>query len=131
MKTELITESQDSLTQDQFLKHILHIEPKDVNLKFIFDHIRNYGICGAMLWAAVKVLTEAGSEPGILERTLTLAAGALLFALPWILFAANFAHGLVAAGKLQKTNRVNIVLYSVLCLVVFAAAGKLMLLARV
>lgn len=128
--TTQLAEPQENLSQDQFLGHLLHLEPKDVNLKFVFDHIRNYGICGAMLWVGAKVLAQAHKSPDAFSAFTELLAGSTLFALPWALFALNFAHGLVAVSKVQNVGRISKVLYIAVSLLLFSAAGKLMLFAK-
>ncbi|MDC4794092.1 hypothetical protein NQ839_18020, partial [Acinetobacter baumannii] len=36
-------------TSERLLRHILEYDPKKVDLKFIFDHVRNYGIAATVM----------------------------------------------------------------------------------
>lgn len=130
MNTQQVSAPQDSISQDQFLGHVLHLEPKDVTLKFIFDHIRNYGICGAMLWASTKVLASASVQTHFISQLMALLGGSVLLALPWVLFAMNFGQGIMAAFKLQKSSKVSMVLYLGLSIALLAAASQFMMLAK-
>ena len=115
--------------EEDFLKHLLKIDPKDVNIKFIFDHIRNYGICGAMLYVSVKVLANP-NKTDVGTVMLDMLAGAVLFALPWFLFALNFVHGIAAFFSLRESKEVNKYLYLFFCFLLGLAAIKLMLFAK-
>lgn len=120
--------------EEDLLKHLLKIEAKDVNLKFIFDHIRNYGICGLMVGIGAHVLAHP-DKTSFLSAMLDLLAGAALFALPWGLFALNFFHGVLAFLALSNSkdfndfNGFSKFWYLVIYLLLFFAATKLMLFA--
>lgn len=127
MKTTQLDKPAKTLTQEALLLHLLHLEPKDVNLKFVFDHIRNYTICGGMLWAGVKILATAGQELTDIGKMFSLLAGGVLFALPWLLFALNLLQGGVAAFRLQESKGMSFWVYISFYLLVFIAASKFML----
>ena len=130
MKTTQFHEPSDALTEDRAFSHILHLDAKDVNLKFIFDNIRNYGICGAMLWAAPKVLLAASTTAGFIERSFSLVAYAVLISLPWLLFALNFGQLVLGFFKLQNPSKLNTFLYLLITLSILIAAIKFMLVAK-
>ena len=130
MKTTQLHEPSDALTEDQALKHILHLEAKDVNLKFIFDNIRNYAICGALLWAAPKVLLATSTTAGFIEHSFSLVAYAVQISLPWLLFALNFGQLVLGFFKLQSPSKLNTFLYLLVTLSIFIAASKFMLFAK-
>lgn len=112
--------------EEDFLKLLLKVEAKDVNLKFVFDHIRNYGICGLMLGIGVKVLAHP-DKSSFLGVFFDLLAGGLLFSLPWVLFALNFFHGISAFFAIRDAKEVNKYWYLAVCLLLFFPAGKLMM----
>ena len=112
--------------EEDFLKLLLKIEAKDVNLKFVFDHIRNYGICGLMLGIGVKVLAHP-DEANVLGAFFDYLAGGVLFALPWALFALNFFHGISAFFAIRDAKEVHKYWYLAVCLFLFFPAGKLMM----
>jgi hypothetical protein len=122
-----IDSPQDAVTQEQILGHLLHVSPKDVTLKFVFDHIRNYGICGVMLLAGARVVREAIQSDNPIDYVTGLVAWGVLFALPWLLFALNFAHGIFAVAALQDLSKVRKWVYFVLSFLVFVAAGRFMI----
>lgn len=113
-------------TEEDFLKLLLKVEAKDVNLKFVFDHITNYGICGLMLGISVKVLAQP-DKTNFLAAMFDLLAGGLLFALPWCLFALNFFHGISAFFAIRESKEVNKYWYLAITLLLFFLAGKLMM----
>lgn len=124
--TNQLDEPQDSLNQDQALRHLLHLSPKDVTLKFVFDHIRNYAICGGMLYAGTRVVQLNSEHTNCIDYAWNLIAWSVLFALPWLLFALNFAHGVFAAFTLQKADKVRTWVYMIGALIIFIAASKFM-----
>ena len=60
-------------------------------VKDLFDHIRNFMICGALLYAAILSLESARSYAG--GKLLGIAVGVLLFAVFIIMVSTNFAQG--------------------------------------
>ncbi|MEF9672548.1 hypothetical protein QNM99_10615 [Pseudomonas sp. PCH446] len=52
--TELFSAPQNKLELSKLILHLTHIETKDVTLKWVFDHVRNYVICGVLLWAGIN-----------------------------------------------------------------------------
>ena len=128
--TAPVAEPQQHISEEQLLQHLLHLETRDVNLEFVFDHIRNYGICGAMLWIGGKVLAQAHNGTDLFGMTMEMLAGATLFALPWLLFALNFGHGVIAVSKLQDLSKISKVAYVLVSLLIFIAASKLMYFAK-
>jgi hypothetical protein len=113
-------------TEEDFLKLLLKVEAKDVNLKFVFDHIKNYGICGLMLGIGVKVLAHP-DKTNFLGAFFDLLAGGVLFSLPWVLFALNFGHGILAFFAIRNAKEVNKYWYLAICISLFFPAGKLMM----
>jgi hypothetical protein len=113
-------------SKEDFLKLLLKVEAKDVNLKFIFDHITNYGICGLMLGVGARVFGQ--SDSGHVFRVFfDMLAGGLLFALGWGLFALNFVHAILAFFRLRDAKEVNRYWYLVTCFLLFLVASRLMI----
>jgi|JI6StandDraft_1071083.scaffolds.fasta_scaffold84405_3 hypothetical protein len=126
----LIKAPQDDLTEDKFVAHLLHLEPKDVNLKFVFDHLRNYGIAAGMAWAGVGIFSKVGGVAGFLDKTLDLIAAGSLLGLGVILFFLNFAHGVAAAAKLQKFEYVGKWSFTIVSFLIILIAVKLVFFAK-
>ncbi len=85
-----------------FLEELLVVP--NVDLKFIFDHFRNYAIAGAILFAAVRL---AGGAPTVfMTPYFGKSVGVLFFLLSIALFTLNFIQGANAffsvAGKPQN-----------------------------
>ncbi len=118
--------SENITNEEDFLKLLLKVDAKDVNLKFVFDHIRNYGICGLMFGIDIKVLVHP-DKANFLGAFFDLLAGSLLFSLPWILFVLNFVHGISAFFAIRSVKEVNKYWYLAVNLALFVAAGKLMM----
>jgi hypothetical protein len=79
-----------------------------------------------MLGIGVKVLAHP-DKTNLLGACFDFLAGGLLFALPWALFALNFAHGISAFFAIRDAKEVNKYWYLAISLLLFFAAGKLMM----
>jgi hypothetical protein len=93
-----------------FSEQLFKVDPKSVDLKFIFDHFRNYLICGALVFGS-KALEK--SEGFVSFPYFNTAASWLLLITGFLLFSLNFAHGLFALKAVTK-SRINDWIY-VLC----------------
>lgn len=82
-----------------FSEQIFRVDRKSVDLKFIFDHFRNYLICGALVLAG-KVLET--SESFVSFAHFNTAASWLLLFCGFLLFTLNFTHGLFAVKAVSK-----------------------------
>ena len=85
------------------MDHLLHVETKDVSLKFVFDHIRNYGICGGMVLAGFKMLSIASASNPVAMLLNFLSGGALL-GIAAVAFALNLIQGFVAVTRVQEAR---------------------------
>jgi ABC-type multidrug transport system fused ATPase/permease subunit len=68
---------------DNIIKHLLYIEEKDLRLKFIFDHVRNYGISASVMVAGFYLFANGAvvndfPGAGIVFGSLLLFSGFLL-----------------------------------------------------
>jgi hypothetical protein len=125
MKTNPIKQAEDTLTDERFLLHILHIESKDVTLKFLFDYVKNYATCGALLWASGRMLFSTSNStdaPGFIDDTWRLLAGGLILAVSLVLFALNLIQGIIATSKLQNQNKINKYIHTAIHFIVCLAA---------
>jgi hypothetical protein len=79
-----------------------------------------------MLGIGVKVLAHP-DKTNLLGVVFDFLPGALLFALPWALFALNFAHGIFAFFAIRDAKEVNKYWYLAIILLLLFPAGKLMM----
>lgn len=75
----------------EFAKRLFNICYDQVDLKYIFDHFRNYLICGALFYAGT-VLLNRGAMIGKIPY-FGFVAGWLFQVLAFVLFSLNFTHG--------------------------------------
>ena len=69
-------------------------------VKELFDHVRNFFICGALLYVAILSLRTAASYTG--GRFLGILVGLTLFAVFIIMISANFVQGVKLMFPRQK-----------------------------
>jgi len=88
-----------------FRKRFIEVSDREINLKFLFDHMRNYLICGALMFAGVKVMFKQST---FLELPyMSVIAGGMLFVIGYGLFWMNIFQGMFAVsvyGKLKPQN---------------------------
>lgn len=121
----MIETPQENLKEEQFINHIVHVVPKDVNVKFIFDHIRNYGIAGGMCWVGAKILKQVSCTPDCFVAWLDYIAGGSLLGLGVVLFFINVAHGIAAAAAVQDFKHVRKWPFTAVTLLIILIAVKL------
>lgn len=63
-----MTENKGNLSNKSspILKKLVDMDPEDINLKYIFDHIRNYGIASTMMIAGLYLWKHPESAFGII-----------------------------------------------------------------
>ena len=118
--TELITEPQDNLSSEKFLSHLMHVEAKDVTLKFAFDHVRNYIICGAILLAGLTTLKLRTAAP--IHSVAFVLGGTTLALSAVLLFFLNFIHGITAFSKIRNFSKVSKAWYVVVTFLLLMGA---------
>ncbi len=97
-------------------ERILRVRREQVDLKFLFDHLRNYGICAAMFFAGNHI---AISGAQISHSAYIASATAIIFqTLAFMLFSLNFTHGLFAIRTLSD-KPINQWLFSVFTVLSF------------
>ncbi|WP_419735640.1 hypothetical protein [Pseudomonas sp. COR18] len=121
--TELITEPQDKLSFNSLFLHLLHIDAKDFTLKWIFDHIRNYIICGVLFWSGLRAI----NSPKItyVDTISENVGGGVLVLSSLVLFAFNMLHGIVGVSKVRNLSTVGKFSYLIFCFLALFAAQVL------
>ncbi|ENU4057335.1 TPA: hypothetical protein PPD39_003728 [Acinetobacter baumannii] len=63
-----MTENKGNLSGESssILKKLIDMNPEDINLKYIFDHIRNYGIASTMMIAGLYLWKHPESAFGMI-----------------------------------------------------------------
>jgi hypothetical protein len=122
--TQLITKPQDRLSMSRLMAHMLHCEAKDVTLKWMFDHVKNYLICGALLWVGTHELIK--HSPSVVEAVVAKAGSLVLMFSAFVLFALNICHGITGYSKIRNLGNVGKFAYLTAGLLVFFAAQVLL-----
>jgi hypothetical protein len=97
------------------------LQVREVDMKWLFDHLRNYGIAGTLLYASRHVASRPSAFFIPHFNDFASAAFALISI---VLFLLNFAHGGVAYKKCFGRPRLWI--YAVLSVVWFLLMAELM-----
>ena len=118
MEAENVVKRQES-SADKVLKHILHLDEKDLRLKLIFDHVRNYGIAASVLIAGFYLISHGAvvsqfPGAGIVFGVLLLFAGVLLM-----------VFNLLQPIWLMANYKVKMIPYFVASIIMFLAASEL------
>ena len=95
---------------ETFSKQLLHVRREDVDLKFVFDHFRNYLICCALAFGSKEL---AISDRVIMVPYMSGVASYVLGFLAFFLFSLNWTHGLFAVKAISKAPRINETIYMV------------------
>ena len=99
-----IKSPQEKLTFNMLRKHLLHIETKDINVKFIFDLFKNFLVCSALLWGGMNVLSSTNQLP---SNIFVCVGGVALIIISLVLCVLNVNYGLEAYSKLRKIESVS------------------------
>jgi hypothetical protein len=105
-----------------FSEQMFKVDPKSVDLKFIFDHFRNYLICGALVFGS-NALEK--SESFMSFPHFNTAASWLLLIVGFVLFSLNFTHGLFALKAVSK-HRINDWIYAVVTVLLFMTLTQIL-----
>ncbi|RON49344.1 hypothetical protein BK666_07145 [Pseudomonas frederiksbergensis] len=126
--TELISEPQDKLAYNQLLSHLLHIEAKDITLKWVFDHIRNYIICGVVFWAGIRAF-KIPKQSYIDSFSYSIGGVVLIFG-SVLFFSLNMLHGIVGYSKIRNLGTIRKASYLIGCFIMFFSAQILYITAK-
>jgi hypothetical protein len=103
-------------------KQVLQVRREQIDIKFIFDHLRNYGICAAIFYAGNHIATNGAQ---ISHSPLIASAAAIIFQfLAFVLFNLNFTHGLFAIRALSD-KPINQWLFSIFTVLSFYMLSEL------
>lgn len=128
LPTQLITAPQDRLMIMQLFLHLLHCEAKDITLKWVFDHVRNYIICGAVMWAGIKGFTMPA--PLFIDSIIFKLGGAVLIFSSVLLFSLNMGQGITGFSRICNLKKVGIISYMTSGFLLFFAAQVLLFTAK-
>lgn len=103
---------------NQFLDHILHINEKDLNLKFIFDHIRNYGIAASVV-AIGLFLIKHGTSYTVFPKS-GIIFGIALITFGFILLILNLMQPIWAMVQ----HKIKMLPYLIMSLLFFLTANE-------
>lgn len=100
----------------------IRVEGKDVNLKFVFDNIRNIGI--AALLFAIGVAVAKGEPLNSLSFMpySEVVLGIVIAIIGFVLMILNLVQGILAV---LATEKFNIVLYSLVSIFLQIAVGEI------
>lgn len=121
--TELLKKPVDKLSIDSLLPHLMHLEIKDVTLKYIFDHVRNYAICGVLIAAGVKGLSLNVTNK--VSSFIHIVGGIALVLTAIVLFMLNFMHGITAFSKIRNLSTLSKAVYIITTVFLFMGAFAL------
>lgn len=128
LPTQLITEPQDRLTIKQLFSHLLHCEAKDITLKWVFDHVRNYIICGAVMWAGIKGFTMP--VPSFIDSIIFKIGSLVLILSSLALFSLNMGQGIAGFSRICNLKKVGMISYMTSGFLLFFAAQVLLFTAK-
>lgn len=84
---------------EKLAEQFLRVNREQIDIKFMFDHLRNYGICAAIFYAGNHIGTSGAQ---ISHSPVIASAAAVIFqALAFFMFSLNFTHGLFAIRALS------------------------------
>jgi uncharacterized membrane protein YesL len=104
---------------DNMFKHVLHLDEKDLRLKFFFDHVRNYGIAATVIVAGFYLIANGSivsniPGAGVIFGTLLLLSG-------FLLMVFNLLHPIWAMVQFK----VKMLPYMVISIILFLSASEL------
>lgn len=103
---------------EEALKHLLQLDPHEIRLKWVFDHVRNYALAATVMIAGVYLFKHgavSSSLPGAgyVFGTLLLLSGFLLLIL-------NIVQPIWAMANLK----VRMLPYMIFSLIIFFGASE-------
>lgn len=107
-------------TSERFLRHILEVDPQKIDLKFIFDHIRNYGIAATVMIAGAFLARHPEASTGLIPSFDPFWSIFLIF----IGFLLNILNLVQAIWILTKL-KLHILVYVVFSILLFMATSTL------
>lgn len=107
-------------TSERLLRHILEYDPKKVDLKFIFDHVRNYGIAATVMLLGIYLAKNPETSITLIPSFDILWA-VLLICIGFLLNILNLVQAILILAKLK----LNIIIYFIFSFLLFFITSKL------
>ncbi|WP_335975503.1 hypothetical protein [Acinetobacter calcoaceticus] len=107
-------------TSERFLRHILAYDPQKVDLKFIFDHVRNYGIAATVMLLGIYLAKHPETSITLIPSFDILWA-ILLICIGFLLNILNLVQAILILAKLK----LHIAIYFIFSLLLFFITSKL------
>lgn len=85
---------------DNFIK----VELKDINLKFVFDNLRNYGIAAIFFYTGALIFKNGASSTLLDFPYAGGTVGTIVMVTALILAVLNFIQGILAILKVKKLS---------------------------
>lgn len=104
---------------DEALKHLLALEPHEIRLKWVFDHVRNYALAATVMIAGSYLFKHGAvvsSWPGAGH-----VFGILLFLSGFLLFVLNMVQPIWAMAK----HKIRMLPYMIVSFIIFFGASEL------
>jgi len=118
--TDGTLQGEQSSTANRFLVKLIEIKIVDLNLKFVFDHIRNYSIAATVLVAGFYLFKHGGQTLGFTWSGVVF--GLLFLIVGFMLYCLNFVQVIWALIKLK----VRVLPYLIISLILFAGTSELL-----
>ncbi|MGI2856447.1 hypothetical protein ACRTDR_20035 [Shewanella algae] len=102
-----VTSSENSVEEIQTQESsFLLVEKNEVNLKFVFDHLRNYGIAAVLFYTGASIFNN-GSLSTFLQSINGAGAtiGVVVMLSAFLLAVFNFVQGMYALNAAIKLNK--------------------------
>lgn len=100
----------------------IRVEGKDVNLKFVFDNIRNVGIAALLFAIGVAIAKGEPLNSVSFIPYSEVVLGIIITIIGFILMMLNLIQGILAV---LATEKFNIVLYSLISIFLQIAVGEI------
>jgi hypothetical protein len=86
--------------------NFIKVESKDVNLKFVFDNLRNYGIAALFFYTGVLIFKNGASSILLDFPYAAGTVGVIIMVTAVILASLNFIQGTLALHAVKKLSLV-------------------------
>jgi hypothetical protein len=103
---------------DLYLEHLLHVDEKDLRLKFIFDHVRNYGIAASVMAAGFFLIKHGPSVSDLLGSGVVF--GTMLLISGFLLLVFN----IIQPVWVMVIQKVNMIPYMIISIILFLGASE-------
>lgn len=126
--TEILKQPMHKMSFEKLCSHLLHLETKDVTLKWIFDVVRNFIIAGALCLVGIKGFKIESYT--YIDAVMNTAGGVFLIALSIFLFVFNFIHVVVGFSKVRSLSAIGMITYLLVFMLIFSAGNLLFITAK-